>query len=159
MPDLLTKLKKTGAALGDFFRALPGRFSSLPARIREAGAVSGGLLRGKRKWLLIGLGAAVVLLFFSLAAIFAAVNRNPGAGPLPAGELTGPVQDNRIPPEELFLPDEPDFIPGVLLERERRETWTAGDAAPYWQDPLKNGEEPWREQAELIIDELLERVP
>ena len=63
-----------------------------------------------------------------------------------------------IPPEELFLPEEPDFIPGVMLERERRAAWTAEDAAPYWQDPLKDGEEPWRQHIENTIDELMERV-
>ena len=66
---------------------------------------------------------------------------------------------NIIPPEELFLPAEPDFIPGVMLERERRTTWTAQDAAPYWQDPLKDGEEPWRQNIEKAIDELMERIP
>jgi hypothetical protein len=65
-----------------------------------------------------------------------------------------------IPPEEIFLPEEPDFIPGVLLERERRTNWTEQDAAEYWQDPLKYGEEQWREKIEkTIIEEILERVP
>ena len=64
-----------------------------------------------------------------------------------------------IPPEELFLPDEPDFIPGVLLEREQRSGWTEQDASDYWQDPLRYGEEQWREKIEIAIDEFLERVP
>ena len=64
-----------------------------------------------------------------------------------------------IPAEELFLPDEPDFLPGVLLERERRTSWTEQDAAEYWQDPLRSGEEQWREAIETAIDEFLERVP
>jgi hypothetical protein len=64
-----------------------------------------------------------------------------------------------IPGEELFLPDEPDYIPGVLLERERRLSWTDEDASEHWQDPLKYGEEQWREKIEASIDEFLERVP
>jgi hypothetical protein len=64
-----------------------------------------------------------------------------------------------IPTDEMFLPDEPDFIPGVLLERERRPAWTADDAAPYWQDPLKNGEQIWRDQIEKTVDEIMESVP
>ncbi|MDR2501381.1 MAG: hypothetical protein LBD37_09955 [Treponema sp.] len=64
-----------------------------------------------------------------------------------------------IPSGELFLPAEPDFVPGVLLERERRTTWTMDDAAPWWQDPLKNGEERWRDRVEKTVDELLEKVP
>jgi hypothetical protein len=64
-----------------------------------------------------------------------------------------------IPAEELFLPDEPDFLPGTLLGRERRTSWTEQDAVEYWQDPLRSGEEQWREKIEAAIDEFLERVP
>ncbi|MCL2208950.1 MAG: hypothetical protein FWB89_02185 [Treponema sp.] len=64
-----------------------------------------------------------------------------------------------IPAEELFLPDEPDFLPGVILERERRTSWTEDDAAEYWQDPLKNGEQQWRDKMEAAVDEFLERIP
>ncbi|WP_461255645.1 hypothetical protein [Treponema sp. R80B11-R83G3] len=64
-----------------------------------------------------------------------------------------------IPPEELFLPDEPDYVPGVLLERDKRANWTDEDASEYWQDPLKYGEEQWREKIETSIDEFMEQVP
>jgi hypothetical protein len=64
-----------------------------------------------------------------------------------------------IPPEEIFLPEEPDFVPGVILDRERRTEWTENDAQEYWRDPLKEGEEQWREKIESEIDKYLERVP
>jgi hypothetical protein len=64
-----------------------------------------------------------------------------------------------IPAEEIFLPDEPDFLPGVLFERDRRTSWTEQDAAEYWEDPLRGGEEPWREKIETAVDEFLERIP
>lgn len=64
-----------------------------------------------------------------------------------------------IPPGEIFLPDEPDFVPGVLLERDRRSSWTEEDASIYWRDPLRNGEEQWREKIETVIDEFMERIP
>ncbi|MDR2943136.1 MAG: hypothetical protein LBV17_11155 [Treponema sp.] len=64
-----------------------------------------------------------------------------------------------IPPDEIFLPEEPDFVPGVILERERRTEWTEQDALEYWRDPLKEGEEQWREKIETEIDKYLERVP
>ncbi|MCL1930496.1 MAG: hypothetical protein FWF55_01670 [Treponema sp.] len=69
------------------------------------------------------------------------------------------VRQGTIPADDLFLPDEPDFVPGVLLEREQRAQWTADDAAPLWQDPLRNGEEPWRDRIERTIDEIMESVP
>ena len=64
-----------------------------------------------------------------------------------------------IPAEELFLPDKPDFLPDVLLERERRSKWTEQDAEEFWQDPMRAGEEQWRNKIEAVIDEFLERVP
>jgi len=64
-----------------------------------------------------------------------------------------------IPADEIFLPEEPDFIPGVLLERERRLSWSEQDASEYWQDPLRSGEEPWRQIIESAADDILERVP
>jgi hypothetical protein len=157
VPELLTKLKTLGAALGNFFMRLSGQAAAFFSRSQGQKQRPVGLSVGKRKGLLFGLAGAALVLLLSLALLLA--NRRPPAGPPAAEELTGPVQGARIPPEELFLPSEPDFIPGVLPERERRETWTVEDAAPHWQDPLKHGEEPWREQAELAIDELLERVP
>jgi len=64
-----------------------------------------------------------------------------------------------IPADELFLPEEPDFLPGVILERERKTSWTEQDAGVYWLDPLKSGEEQWREKIVTAVDEFLERVP
>ena len=64
-----------------------------------------------------------------------------------------------IPAGEIFLLDEPDFIPGVLLERYRRSNWTEENAAEHWQDPLGAGEEQWREKIETAIDGFLEHIP
>ena len=64
-----------------------------------------------------------------------------------------------VPAAELFFPDEPDYIPSVIPQRQQRTEWTAEDAADFWQDPLIYGEELWREKIEIVIDEILERVP
>ena len=63
-----------------------------------------------------------------------------------------------IPAGELFIPDEPDFIPQILPGRERRSSWTEENAEEFWQDPLRQGEDQWREQIETVIDEYLERI-
>jgi len=110
--------------------------------------------------LMISIGACAVLVL-----IFAGIplltrdrpdEQKPAKTPV-AGNA--PARQGIIPPDELFLPDEPDFIPGVMLEREQRTAWTAADTAPLWQDPLKNGEEPWRNRVEKTIDEIMESVP
>jgi len=149
LPDFLKKVKTFPAAaaglLKDCIDFLYGAFQKLiPPQKRGIFFIcaAGALV------LVIGLG---VLLTKNSGKQTASRQRN---SPLS-------VTDRRfaIPPEELFLPEEPDFVPGVLLEREKRASWTAQDAAVYWQDPLKNGEEQWREKIETVIDDFLERVP
>jgi len=108
----------------------------------------------KRRLILIGTAAFAVLLTFSV--IISVANRVGKRIPSEPERLKIRVV---IPPEELFLPEEPDFLPGVLLDRDRRTSWSDEDALEYWQDPLKTGEEQWREKIETAIDELLERVP
>ena len=73
----------------------------------------------------------------------------------------GNTADGRdiVPTEELFLPPEPDFLPGVLPGRDRRAEWTTADALPWWKNPLTDGEERWRARIESMIDEIMEGVP
>ncbi|MDR3139121.1 MAG: hypothetical protein LBT95_05545 [Treponema sp.] len=62
-----------------------------------------------------------------------------------------------IRPEELFLPEEPDFLPEFIPDREPGP-WTAEDARSFWTDPSKDAE-LWRRRTETVIDELLEQIP
>jgi len=107
----------------------------------------------KRRFALVC--AVVFSLVLSLFVIIPMINKDdkiPGA----------PERINinlSIPAGELFLPEEPDFIPGILLMRDRKTSWTEEDAAEHWQNPLKHGEEQWREKIELSIDEFLELIP
>jgi hypothetical protein len=64
-----------------------------------------------------------------------------------------------IPPEDFFMPGEPDFVPEVLLGREPRDGWSEEDARPFWTDPLEAGAEQWERRAEADIDKMLEAVP
>jgi hypothetical protein len=120
-------------------------------------------LEGKLGFAPIGLG---LVLFILLAALVTAFTSNSGLTgdrkrepPWNAGNLGGLTRDAPIPPEELFLPDEPDFLPGVIPERERRDLWTAEDAEPYWYNPLERGEEVWRNRIRTVLDEFLEHIP
>jgi hypothetical protein len=119
-----------------------------PARVRETLP----RLEGRLGFVLAGLVLALLIL---LPFMIAAAGR-PAALEEPEAGVLNSVP---IPPEDLFLPEEPDFLPPIILERERRDAWTADDAEPYWYNPLEEGEEGWREQVEKVIDELLERVP
>jgi hypothetical protein len=97
--------------------------------------------------------------FVSVLTFSVIISIRKPAGEKPPVEIARQEIRSAIPPEEIFLPDEPDFIPGVLLERDRRSNWTEKDAAEYWHDPLMYGEEQWREKIEKTIDEFMERIP
>jgi hypothetical protein len=135
----------------DLVRGWGGKiWALLPAPVREKLP----WLEGKIGFMLGGVAVALVLALFVL--LLAALATGKPAVEEPAARA---FRLTPIPPEDLFLPEEPDFLPPVILERERRESWTADDAEPYWYNPLKQGEEAWREQVEKVIDDLLERVP
>ena len=111
----------------------------------------------QRRLVLIVAGAValMLLLIFILTKV-------PGEDTNDAPEAPVPIpleaRPGIIPPEDLFLPDEPDFVPGVMPERGQRENWSADDAAPWWHDPLKNGEQQWRDQIEKTVDVIMESV-
>jgi len=108
----------------------------------------------KKRLALICTGVFAVLL--TLSVLLSVIN--PGERPLPGGPERLMII-SPIPAGDLFLPDEPDYVPGVLLGRDRRDRWTEEDASLFWQDPLRYGEEKWREDIEAAIDDLLEQVP
>ncbi|MDR2370953.1 MAG: hypothetical protein LBD71_05705 [Treponema sp.] len=120
----------------------------LPDKFRNLPKAAGGFFEKNRIAAVVCLLAVLLILGF---VMLLAMNNNSEREAVPRAPL--------IPPEELFLGEEPDFIPPVILEREPRRAWTGEDAAPFWRDPLKRGEEPWRERIESAVDELLEGVP
>ena len=125
----------------EFFHVFRDRFNELTAEEK------------RRLVIICAAGFAVLLIFFIIVSARGSSKNGSSA------ESERSRFNIAIPPEELFLPDEPDFLPGVVLERDRRLNWTEQDASEYWQDPLKYGEEQWRENIEAAVDELLERVP
>jgi len=157
----LAQIRSFFAPAASALRAFAADLARLLARAQAA--LDGRLGKappGRRKSLAAAACAAIAVL---AAAVFAAgragewrAGRPGWDAPPPAGR---PAQRNLIPQEELFLPDEPDFAPGVLLGRERRAQWSAEDAEPWWQNPLAGGEEQWRARIEQMADEIMESVP
>jgi hypothetical protein len=64
-----------------------------------------------------------------------------------------------LSPEDFFMPDEPDFVPEVLLGREPRDGWSEEDARPFWTDPLEGREDEWQAHIKNDVDSMLEAVP
>jgi hypothetical protein len=76
----------------------------------------------------------------------------------------GPRPDAVFEPDpinarDLFIPDEPDFLPSVILEQKRKTVWTGVDAAEFWTDPLEFSDEFWQQRVSQSIDRLLEPLP
>ncbi|MDR0655484.1 MAG: hypothetical protein LBG22_04145 [Treponema sp.] len=114
------------------------------------------IIRSKHRFVFLGLGAAallliVLLIVFALASGKAEVKQ--------AESMEDVFPDALIQAQDLFLPEEPDFLPSLIPERERRETWTGEDAGEFWYDPLRRDERLWRERARQTVDRLLERIP
>jgi hypothetical protein len=156
--DFAARIK---AALGSFLQIMRQGAENVLVMIQPVfDRFAGKLPQGKGR-LVLGVSFAtlsvlMLILIGSLAARGSRENQAATGDTVTAGKA---LIKGFILPDELFLPREPDFVPGVLLEREQRSVWTAGDAAPLWQDPLKNGEEPWRNRIETAIDTLMESVP
>jgi hypothetical protein len=75
----------------------------------------------------------------------------------PSGDMV--FQPDPIVAADLFIPDEPDFLPPVILEQQRKTVWTEADAAEFWTDPLEFSDEYWRQKLSQSIDRLLESLP
>ena len=109
-----------------------------------------GFPENKRKPILFMLGGLLVLfvvLLISTLVLHTGKSKNGDTSERLAG----------IPHEELFYPDEPNFIPDFLLEREPRRFWTAEDIQPYWRNPAYS--EFWQEEIKTGVDKLMEGVP
>ena len=131
------------------------------------GRVSGGRLFGpssearqgepsplarKKRLILFGLaGAAVVLLGLVITIIVVNAPRPERTA------LSNNATGLSIPPEELFYPQEPDFLPVFLPERESRRFWSLDDIRQYWRTP--GNSDWWMEGIKSTVDSLMEEVP
>ena len=105
---------------------------------------------GKRRPILFGIGGIVVLFFILIITL--AVNSGKPKTTTATDIIIGAV----IPPEQLFIPAEPDFLPEFLLEREPRRFWTIEDIRHYWRNP--GNPDFWREEIKSAVDKLMEGV-
>ena len=144
--------------IGEKTRTLLSGFSSLSSKIK--GKVPKNKIKINPKIMLIVSGAlGIIIVLLLILAIVS--RRKPGSqdtGQQSAYSDT-PIQREKLPSEDFFLPYEPDFVPDVLLEKEPKDSWTDEDARPFWTNPLDGNEAAWRRRIETGIDSLLENVP
>jgi hypothetical protein len=147
------RLKTAPARAGEFFKRAAEKFSVFLNQ--KAGPLADGVLSRipaeKRRLFFFCLGGSVALLMCIVV-----ITLITGAGrPKEKNETA----ESPIPPEDLFFPGEPDFVPSLLLEREPRRFWTPDDIAPFWDDPGNLGRAQWKKEMEAVIDTLMEDVP
>jgi len=138
------------ANIKDFLFKIPGKIQVLFTGIKDYFfAFLDELPAGKKKVLLASLSGFTVLLIIIIVV---------SSG----GNNNDDIQDRflsgfAIPHEELFFPDEPDFVPAFLLEREPRLSWTIDDIRLYWRSPMNN--DFWRDEVRRTVDDLMDGVP
>jgi hypothetical protein len=128
--------------------------------LSAAGGLAGKsreLFRTQPKLILICLVACAAFLILCVTLVMVSVRGDAGTGN--GQDMSGTFSPRPVPPEEFFLPDEPDFLPETLPEREKREFWTEEDALPFWTDPLDEGTAEYTDLMSTVIDDLMERVP
>ena len=136
------------------------RVKSLPVRdviSKLLTSTQSGLRQRKIMSFVAGGGVAVVLCLLAILMI----TRHETVQKSAPVQKTMQLDTRRaitIPPEELFLPNEPDFLPTVILEREPRK-WSAEDALPFWTNPLENNSGQWQDDIKSVVDGIMERVP
>jgi len=142
---------KTSVLKPGIFTSWKEKIASFFSRILET-IRSRGFLEGKRRTVFFAAGGATIFLFI-LLIILLAVNSSGPKKSAPADMSSGPV----IPAEDLFIPREPDFLPGFLMEREPRSSWSLDDIRPYWRSPANA--EPWRGELKSAVDKIMEGIP
>jgi hypothetical protein len=146
MADIREKLLKIAESLKEsrLFKGAKSFFDDLLGKIPE-----------NKRIPVLAAGGGCLFLIISIIIIAAAGNRS---GTPREGGNALVVSGPHIPAEDLFYPAEPDFLPGLLLEREPRQPWTAEDAGPFWKDPSESVDF-WQEKMSETIDKLMESVP
>jgi hypothetical protein len=66
---------------------------------------------------------------------------------------------DQVAEKDLFIPDEPDFLPPVMLEQTQKQVWTSADVSEFWTGAREFSADFWRSGISASIDRLLEPLP
>lgn len=117
------------------------------------------LASDRKSLLLIGGCTAGILLLVLLLVMLIRINHNQDEMRRTSRGENRLLMPQAITQEEIFPPHEPDFLPEVLLDREPRSSWTDEDAEQFWNDPLNENPDVWKNRIIEAVDDLLENIP
>jgi len=152
---LMEALKTFPATLRAVYAFLSGKIKSIAPQLlqsvaQRAAGLSPKSFGGFSRIRVLG-GLALLFLILLISALL--INSRGTRERNPVNVSAG----HGIPVEELFIPDEPDFLPEFLLEREPRPSWSIEDIRPYWRRPADPAS--WQGVIRSAVDELMEGVP
>jgi hypothetical protein len=137
--------------MGDFLGTVRDWAAGLTGRIK-------GIFNAGPKFKLIAAGAIFGTILVIFAIMLLLIWNSRSRRPTDSEAVMGLFR-MKLPPEDLFLDDEPDFLPDMLLGRERRDAWNVDDVRPYWTDPADEGAGVYKDVMGAVVDGIMERVP
>jgi len=146
--------EKAGELLNKIAGAFPLALEKGRAFLAEKIALLLERFPAERKRIILFVSAGAAVFFLILIIALAATH---SGGPKKNEPPMNMIAEPAIPPEELFMPGEPDFVPKFIPGREPRSSWSVEDVRPYWKIPDKS--DRWREEIKSAVDKLLEAVP
>jgi hypothetical protein len=124
---------------------------------KKAAGKAGSALRKARPFLIAIL--LIIILVPVIIIIIVNVRRSQAAALAQhEAEIKTQFTGLSIPKENLYLPEEPDFMQQIMLTP-KKKTWTPEDAAPYWKAPSEIGEDAMRDKVTQSVDSLMQNVP
>jgi hypothetical protein len=138
--------------IADLFLDLRNYIAALPLKTRE-------FAHKEPKLMFLGAGGVVLVLVVIVLVIVILSRSGGGPGSMGDSDAIAGLFENELSGEEFFLGEEPDFLPQALLERNRRDSWTAEDASPFWTDPMEEGPRAYEDLMKDVVDRIMERVP
>jgi hypothetical protein len=139
------------ARSADFLKRNSGNAAGLIGRVKEKFNAGPKL---KKIIIAVLIGVVVVI-----ASVMLILMRDTQPAPTRDSDAVAELFRMELPPEEFFLGDEPDFLPRLIPERERRDAWNADDARPYWTNPGDEGVKVYEDTMSAVVDEIMERLP
>jgi len=152
-------LSKARDGIGEFFHWLREETSDLMSTLKEKLNYFITLIPLDRRIVISVMAGIPVVLLVIIGVSLSSTGASADTSAKSEARPPDNAMSRRIPAEDLFIPEEPDFVPGVILEREKREQWSVDDAMAWWQDPLRDGEQEWRDEIEKNVDDIMEKTP
>jgi len=144
---------KAAESLLGFLPALQNAFARTQKKLKSlTNRFLGRLPKEKKIPVLICLGGLAAILVILIITSIAA-----GIGGTKRSAASNTAISLHIPPDEFFIPSEPDFVPDFLLGREPRQSWSVETIRPFWRSP--GNHDLWRGEIKTAVELLLEAVP